>query len=154
MDHETRKAFWNALADSPFLMVHLARADAASQPMTAMLDKDAHGAVWFFMNRGNALAAGGPARADLSAKGHKLFASISGVLTAETDGAVFEKLWSDKVGAWFEGGKNSPSLLLMRLDIYNAEVWQVDMTVKGLLRLFSGSLIQPREAGQHATGPV
>ena len=154
MDHETRKAFWNALADSPFLMVHLARADAPSQPMTAMLDEDAHGTIWFFMQRANALAAGGPARAELSAKGHQLFASLSGVLVEETDRAAFEKLWSDQVAAWFEGGINNPSVLLMRLNIDNADVWQVDMTIGGLAHLFSGSPIQPQQAGHHATGPV
>jgi general stress protein 26 len=106
------------------------------------------------MNRSNTLAPGGAARADLSAKGHKLFAAITGTLTEETNRAVFDKLWSDKVAAWFKGGKDSPDLLLMRMDIDDAEVWQVDMTVTGLLHLFTGSLIQPEEAGHHAVGPV
>jgi general stress protein 26 len=154
MDPEIRKAFWKSLADSPFLMVRLTNGGDAGQPMTAMLDKDAHGTIWFFMNKSNRLAPGGPAQADLSAKGHKLFAALSGTLMPETDHAVFDKLWSDKVGAWFEGGKDSPSLLLMRFEIADAEVWQVDMTVSGLLHLFTGSLIQPEEAGHHAEGAV
>jgi len=154
MDPEIRKAFWKSLADSPFLMVRLRDGAGAGQPMTAMLDVDAHGTIWFFMDKGNRLAAGGPAQADLSAKGHKLFAALSGTLIAETDRAVFDKLWSDKVGAWFEGGKDSPSLLLMRFEIADAEVWQVDMTVTGLLHLFTGSLIHPEEAGHHAEGAV
>jgi hypothetical protein len=42
----------------------------------------------------------------------------------------------------------------MRFEIADAEVWQVDMTVTGLLHLFTGSLIHPEEAGHHAEGAV
>lgn len=154
MDSEIRKAFWHALADSPYLMVRLAAAGSASHPMTVMLDESAHGAVWFFMRSDNVLAPGGPARADLSAKGHDLFAAVSGTLTEETDRTVFDKLWSNKVEAWFEGGRNNPSILLMRFDISDAEVWKVDMSVMGLIHLVSGSPIHPEEAGEHATGRV
>jgi len=154
MDPEIRKAFWKELADSPYVMVRLNQTTADGQPMRAMLDADAHQKIWFFMNRDNALVPGGPAKFDVSAKGHKLFASVTGTMSEENDRAVFEKLWSDKVGAWFKGGKDSPSILLMRFDIADAHVWQVDMTVSGLFHLFTGTLIQPEEAGHYATGAV
>jgi len=154
MDPEIRDAFWKELAHSPFMMVRLADAGSSGQPMTAMLDAQAHGKIWFFMNRDNTLASGGAARAELSAKGHALFATITGTLHQEYDEAVRDKLWSDKVAAWFKGGKDSVSVLLMRFDIDDAEVWQVDMTIAGLMHLFTGTLIQPEQAGHHATGPV
>lgn len=154
MNPEIRNAFWKELAHSPFMMVRLANPAGSGQPMTAMLDAQAHGKIWFFMNSGNTLAPGGPAHAELSAKGHGLFAAITGTLHAETDPAVRDKLWSDKVAAWFKQGKDSPAVLLMRFDIVDAEVWQVDMSVAGLLHLFTGTLIQPEQAGHHATGPV
>ena len=154
MDPEIRKAFWKALDHSPFLMVRLAEAASSGQPMTAMLDADAHGTIWFFMNRSNTLAPGGPARADLADKGHSLFAALTGTLHEETDQAVRDKLWSDKVAAWFKAGKDSPQVLLQRFEISEAEVWQVDMTVGGLLHLFTGTLIQPEQAGHHDSGRV
>jgi general stress protein 26 len=154
MDAKIRTAFWKELAHSPFLMVRLAGAGNSGQPMTAMLDADAHGKIWFFMNRTNTLAPGGTARADLSAKGHGLFAAIAGTLHEETDHAVRDKLWSNQVAAWFKEGKDSPAVLLMRFDIDEAEVWQADMSIAGLLHLFTGTLIEPEQAGHHATGPV
>lgn len=154
MDPEIRKAFWKELDHSPFMMVRLADAHSAGQPMTAMLDREAHGTIWFFMNRSNTLAPGGAARADVSAKGHGLFAALTGTLHEEHDPAVRDKLWSDKVAAWFKDGKDSPSVLLQRFEISDAEIWQVDMTVSGLFHLFSGTLIQPEQAGHHDTGPV
>ncbi len=154
MDSEIQKAFWKELSDSPYVMVSLDKTASFSQPMRAMLDADAHHKIWFFMDRGNTLAPGGAARFDVSAKDHKLFAAVSGTMTEETDRAVFDKLWSDKVGAWFEGGKDSPSILLSRFDIADAHVWQVDMTIAGLFHLFTGTLIQPEQAGHYATGPV
>ena len=154
MDPEIRKAFWKELADSPKVMLRLDQGSADGQPMHVMLDADAHHKVWFFMDRHNALAPGGAAKFDVAAKGHKLFAAVTGSLSEETDRAVFEKLWSDKVGAWFKGGKDSPDILLARFDIVDSKVWQVDMTVTGLFHLFTGTLIQPEEAGHFATGAV
>ncbi len=151
MDHDIRTKFWEELSDSPFLMVRLANADSSGQPMTAQLDKDAVHAIWFFMNQDNTLAAGGAARADIATKGHKVFAALSGTLVEESDRAVFDKLWTDKVAAWFD---NAHPPLLMRFDIADAEVWQVDMTIAGLFHLYTGSPIKPEEVGHHATGRV
>src|SRR3546814_12340173 len=74
-------------------------------PMNAQLDKDAHGAFWFFTASDNRLAAGGPAMAQFAAKGHALFACISGTLVSESDRTVLDKLWSTSTAAWYEGGK-------------------------------------------------
>jgi general stress protein 26 len=151
MDNEIRTKFWEELSDSPFMMVRLASGNSTGQPMTAQLDKEARHAVWFFMNQDNTLAPGGPAHADIATKGHKVFAALSGNLVEESDRAVFDKLWTDKVAAWFDNA-NPP--LLMRFDIADSEVWQVDMTIAGLFHLYTGSPIKPEEVGHHATGRV
>ena len=83
-----------------------------------------------------------------------MVANAHSTLTEETDRAVFDALWSDKVGSWFEGGKDSPSILLQRFDIADAQVWQVDMTVAGLFHLFTGTPIKSEQAGHYAEGPV
>ena len=154
MDPDIRDAFWKDLADSPYVMLRLDKSGADGQPMRAMLDADAHHKVWFFMHRDNGLSPGGAAKFDVSAKGHKLFAAITGTLSVESDRAVFENLWSDQVAAWFKEGKDSPDILMMRFDIADSQVWQVDMTVGGLFHLFTGTPIQPDQAGHYATGPV
>src|SRR3546814_20153094 len=70
-------------------------------PMSAQLDKDAHGAFWFFTATDNRLAAGGPAMAQFAAKGHELFACISGTPVSESDRTVLDKLWSNSIAAWY-----------------------------------------------------
>src|SRR3546814_7678308 len=60
--------FWKALADSPYVMVGATGEREHHIPMNAQLDKDAHGAFWFFTATDSRLAAGGPAMAQFAAK--------------------------------------------------------------------------------------
>ena len=151
MTPEIREAFWHALAASPIMMVRLAAGGHPAHPMTAQLDRDANGCIWFFMSRDNTLAAGGPAFADLSASGHKLFAALEGELVEETDRAVFEKYFTKDVATWFEGDKDGLSVLLMRFDIRNAEIWQTDTAIAGLLHRLTGAA---GERGEHEAGSI
>ncbi len=156
MKPEIRDAFWHALARSPVMMVRLAGAgDGAgrplARPMTAQLDRDADGSIWFFMNRDNGLAPGGPAQADFSATGHDVFAVLEGELVAETDRAVIDTLFTDEVAAWFEGGKATTAALLLRFDIANAEVWTSDRSLAGLFRRLTGA---SASKGDHASGRI
>lgn len=154
MDTETREAFWKAFADSPFIMMKRESDTGHAEPMTAMLDKDAHHAIWFFCAKGNRIAAGGRAMGQVATKGHEVFACIDGTLTPETDPAVREAHWNNAVEAWFPNGKNDPDVLMLRFDIADSEVWISDLSVKGKLKLLTGKTIEPAEAGEHAEGPV
>ena len=154
MDKDTREAFWKAFADSPFIMMRLEGSNEHAEPMTAQLDRDAHHAIWFFLARDNRIAAGGAAMGQVATKGHDAFACISGNLVEETDSAIREKQWDNSVEAWFPNGKNDPSILMLRFDITDSEVWIADMSIKGKLKRITGSPIKPSEAGEHATGPV
>ena len=85
------------------------------------------GPIWFFTGRDNALvqhlADGHRAIAAFSSKGHDLFASIKGDLHIDTRRAVVDRLWNPFIAAWFEGGKDDPDLVLLRLDAERAEIW-------------------------------
>ncbi|MDE2405547.1 MAG: pyridoxamine 5'-phosphate oxidase family protein [Sphingomonadales bacterium] len=152
MDADLRETFWHAVEDSPFLMVGLA--GQPPQPMTAMLDRDAHHAIWFFTSRSGALAPGGPAQLSFASRDHKLFAALSGTLSPENDRATFEKHWSNQVESWFPGGRADPDLLFLRCDITASEVWKVDMTVAGMFHLMTGRPVEAGEVGDHAVGRV
>lgn len=154
MDKETRETFWKAFADSPYIMMRLENSAEHGEPMTAQLDRDAHHAIWFFMKRDNRIAAGGAANGQVQTKGHDVFASITGVLIEETDLSIREKQWDNMVEAWFPNGKNDPDVLMLRFDIADSELWISDMSLKGKLKMFTGNPIAPREAGDHAKGPV
>lgn len=157
-NHEIKQLFWKALARSPFLMVKLDDSQNHALPMTAQLDKDegpAHGgAVWFFTDKNNRLAAGGLAMAQFMSKGHDLFACVSGSIVEEKDEALIDRLWSPPASAWCEGGREDPSLLVLRFDLDDIEIWTADLGVVGLLKLMTGSKIDPHKAGEHVQTPV
>jgi general stress protein 26 len=127
---EIEMKFWKALAHDRTAMLGLVGAGAGhSQPMTAQIlhDPDERGPIWFFTAKDTDLARSlaGESRAMLhfSAKGHGLFASVQGELVVENDRAILDELWNGFVAAWYEGGKDDPKLLLLRLDPDHAQVW-------------------------------
>ena len=154
MKQQIREEFWHAMEKSPFVLIGLTGAAGHAEPMTAQLDRDAHHEIWFFTSRDNRIAAGGKAMAQFASKGHDVFACINGTLVEETDPARKEKQWSNAVEAWFPGGKTDPSLLMLRFEIAEAEVWTADLGVVGTFKLLTGSEIDPGEAGKHAVGQV
>jgi general stress protein 26 len=149
MTDTIREQFWKSLEDSPFLMVHLDDSRDHALPMTAQLDKHANSAFWFYTAKGNRLAKGGRAMAQFASKKHDLFACIAGTLVTEDDPAVIDRYWSRQVEAWYEGGRESPDLLMLRFDLSNAEIWTADMGIKGMFKLATGMHIDPQEVGKH-----
>ena len=151
---EIREEFWESIADSPFVMIALDSGHEHSIPMRAQLDKDANSAIWFYTSRDNRLATGGPAMMQYAAKGHDLFACVSGNLTEETDPAIIDKHWSKPVEAWYEQGRQDPSLLMLRFDLGNAEIWEADPGVTGLFKMMTGMTMKGDEMGEHAKVPL
>ena len=67
---ELKHKFWEAMVDSPFVMLQLDSSAESAAPMTAQLDKDANHAIWFFTSRDNHFAPGGPATASCTKNRH------------------------------------------------------------------------------------
>lgn len=149
MSSELTKEMWETMADSPYVMISLNQAEGHSEPMRAQLDEDANGRFWFYTTQSNRIAAGGKAMAQFVGKKHQLFACIAGVLEEETDQSIIDKYWSNAVEAWYEEGKEDPSLKMMRFELSNAEVWTVDPSIAGMLKLGTGATIEPDEMGEH-----
>src|SRR4051795_112829 len=51
------------------------------------------------------------------------FATVSGRAEVLQDRALIERLWSEAWKVWFPGGKNDPSLCLIRVDGREGEYW-------------------------------
>jgi general stress protein 26 len=149
-ESELKHEFWTHLSASSFVMLELDNAPHSAAPMTAQLDKDAHSAIWFFASRDGALARMGPATATFAAKDHKLFARFSGHLTEEKSRAVLDKLWTNAVAAWFPEGKNSPQVLLMRMDLGEASIWSGKMGALAVTKMLLGISVRDKVKGQHA----
>jgi general stress protein 26 len=147
---DIRERFWSELSASPFLMVKLNGSTEHAVPMTAQLDPDANHAFWFYTSRDNRLAAGGPAMAQFAGKDHYLFACIAGKLVQESDPAVIDRYWSKDVEAWYPQGRNDPSLLMLRFDLGNAEIWRSDMSLKGVFKQLFGGDVRDEMKDKHA----
>ncbi|WP_236627650.1 pyridoxamine 5'-phosphate oxidase family protein [Caulobacter sp. B11] len=100
MTHEAELVakFWKALKSDRTVMVGLPDVDSGrSQPMTAQIEGDEGGPIWFFSSSETDLvgAVGAGVAADLHfvGKGHDLFATVSGRMTVNTD-----RPWSSACG--------------------------------------------------------
>ena len=125
---ELKQKFWKALADGPFLFLQLDSDPHTAVPMTAQLDKEANHAIWFFLGKDHDFAAGGPATATFSSKGHDMFARFCGTLTPELSRERLDKEWSKPIESWFPGGKDDPNLAMMRMDLTGeAELWNASL---------------------------
>jgi general stress protein 26 len=153
---EIETKFWKALADDRTLMLGLAGVEEGhAQPMTAQTDEDVHGGkIWFFTSKdtdlAEALGARHKAVAHFASKGHDLFATMHGDLVVETDRARLDRLWNKWVAAWFEGGKDDPKLLLVRLDIDEVQIWLNENSLFAGVKLLLGSDPKQDYAGKTA----
>ncbi|MEQ3653175.1 MAG: pyridoxamine 5'-phosphate oxidase family protein, partial [Glaciecola sp.] len=78
-----------------------------------------------------------------------MFASFRGHLVHESDDDLVDKYWSKQVEAWFEEGKQDPSLVMLRFELDSAEIWSVDPTLRGLIKLATGATIKSGEVGEN-----
>ncbi len=144
---ELKNDFWKHLKDDMTMMLGLDGVeDGHARPMTAQVEGES-GPIWFFTSRDNGIAEklNGPGRAiaTFTAKNHKLFATVHGSLAIDNDRATIDRLWNPYVAAWYEGGKDDPKLVLLRLDPESAEIWQNETTLLAGVKMMLG--IDPKE---------
>jgi general stress protein 26 len=124
---ELEQRFWKALKSDMTMMLGLdGLEDGHARPMTAQIEGE-HGPIWFFTSRDNTIVEkledGVRAIATFTSKGHDLFATVHGSLSIDNDRVTIDRLWNRFVAAWYEGGKDDPKLVLLRLDAEEAEIW-------------------------------
>lgn len=123
---ELEEEFWEALDDSPFVMLGLQGVeDSRTRPMTAQIDGKA---IYFFADRSEHLVLGlqqtSRAVATFAGKDHKIFAHIHGSLSEHMDRELIDRLWNPIIASWYEGGKDDPRLVLLKFNTEKADVWE------------------------------
>lgn len=147
------KKFWKALASD--MTVFLGCEGAPPRPMTALYEGEG-GPIWFFTSNetelGAALRAGSKdGLMTFASKGHDVWASASGPLTADSDPAVIDRLWNPHVAAWYEG-KDDPKLLLVRYDAREAHIWEDGSSLVAGIKMLMGS--DPKKDFEDKTAQV
>ena len=144
---EVAAKFIAKLKDSPFIMIGLTDGQH-SEPMNVKIDDDQPNALFIFSGHDNRIAKGGDAMAQFVGKGHDFFACLAGNVREETDRATFDRLWDNRVEAWFPNGKADARL--NRFDIDSAELWETDVAISGRLKMLFGGTIKAEESSSHA----
>lgn len=144
-----KKKFWKALADSPFLFLQRTNQSATAVPMSPQLDKDANSEIWFFTHKNSDFAQLGAVTAIFEGKGHEMFARFNGTLAIETSKERFDQFWNNFVEAWYDGGKDDPDLLFLRMDLGTAEIWDGDIGLVNTAKMALGMYVEPEAEKQH-----
>ena len=144
---EVAAKFLDKLKDSPFIMIGLTDG-SHSEPMNVKTDEAQPNTLFVFSGRDNRIAKGGEAMAQFVGKGHDFFACLMGQVSEETDQATFDRLWDNRVEAWFPNGKADARL--NRFDIDSAELWETDVSVSGRVKMLFGGTIKSEESSSHA----
>jgi len=98
-----------------------------SRPM-GVQEAEFDGDLWFFTphpsEKTDEIAA--HPLANVSFESGKGYLSISGTASVVKDRAKIDELWSKGVEAWFPGGRDDPSVALLKIEADSAEYWSVD----------------------------
>lgn len=124
---ELETKFWDALRCDGVMMLGLDGVDEGhTRPMTAQVDHE-RGPIWFFTSRDAKIAQnlgnGRRAVATFTSRGHDLFAAVHGSVRVDNNREVIDRLWNRNIAAWYQDGKNDPTLTLLRFDAERAEIW-------------------------------
>lgn len=142
-DSDIKAKFWKHLKSDMTIMLGV-EGSGEAQPMTAQLEGDMEsGPIWFFTSKDTDLvgqiSSGAPGVGYFAAKGHDLFAGVTGELSLSTDRATIDRLWNPFVAAWFEGGKEDPKLQLIRFDPLHAHIWLNENSLFSGVKMLLGS---------------
>ena len=153
---ELEEKFWSALKSDRTMMLGLDGVeDGHARPMTAQVAGD-RGPIWFFTSRDNNvvdnLPLGDRAIATFASKDHGLFATLHGSISIDNDRAIINRLWNRFVAASYEGGKDDPKLVLLRLEAEQAEVWLDASSLIAGVKMLLG--VDPKKDYQDKVGEV
>lgn len=156
-DTEIEAKFWKALKSDMTVMLGLVGVEEGhAQPMTAQLDGEGRGPIWFFTAKGvdlvQAMGQGERAMVHFASKGHDLFASVEGRLVPDNDRATIDRLWSPFAAAWYEEGKEDPKLQLIRFDPESAQIWLNQNSLFAGIKTLLG--IDPKKDAQDKVAEV
>lgn len=144
---ELEAKFWKALKSDMTVMLGLDGVeDGHARPMTAQFEDD-RSPIWFFASTENGIVEklphGNRAIVAFADKGHDLFATLHGSLSIDRDRATIDRLWNPYAAAWYEGGKDDPKLVLLRLDAEKVEIWLNENSLFAGAKMLLG--IDPKE---------
>jgi len=131
-----------------------AHGELHSRPL-AILESDFTGTLWFFTQDPSPKTAeiAKHPEVNVAAGDDKGYLSLSGKATIDRDAAMIDKYWNPYAEAWFELGRDDPSVALLRVDVETAEIWDTDKpaVVKAFETLKGIVTKTPPDVGENST---
>ena len=78
-----------------------------------------------------------------------MFARFKGTLSEETSRERLDKEWSNFVEAYFPRGKDDPNLLMLRMDLTDAEIWTTDIGLATTVKMALGQDVRNETREEH-----
>ncbi len=150
---------WDRIKDIRYAMLTTQDADGSltARPMTTV-QKQFDGSLWFFTSRTSPSAIAIAKQAEVGVQyvdtHADVYVSLSGEAMIERDRVRMEGLWSPMVKAWFPGGLDDPDLVMLRVDVYKAEYWDVKESKPVQLFKMARAAVTgnpPLDLGEHRT---
>ena len=106
-----------------------------SRPL-AVLDDVFEGSLWFFTQDPSPKSddIGANPEVNVAYADGKGYLSIAGTATIEHNQTRIDQLWNPMAEAWFDDGRDDPTVALLRVDARTAEYWSSDKP--GVVRAF------------------
>ena len=102
--------------------------DLHSRPLAVQGADEFDGTLWFFTNDPSPKTTDieNHPEVNVSVGGSKGYLSLSGTAVVSRDQAIIDKFWNPWAEAWFEGGRQDPSVALLEVTVESVEFWDLD----------------------------
>ena len=99
-----------------------------SRPLALLGADEFDGTLWFFTNDPSPKTedVGKHPEVNVAVGGGKGYLSLSGSAAVSRYQAVIDKYWNPWAEAWFEGGRQDPSLALLEVTVESVEYWDLE----------------------------
>lgn len=133
-----------------------AEGDLHSRPLALIGDDDEFdGSLWFFTQdpspKTRDIAT--HSSVNVSVADNKGYLSLSGTASVDRDQERIDRYWNPYAEAWFENGRDDPSVALLRVDVETAEYWHLDKpAVARIFEVAKGIVTKtPPDVGENHT---
>lgn len=110
--------------DTAMLVTRSPAGELRSRPM-ALADVEQDGTLWFMTQRqsGKTDEISADSHVNVALQSQRQYVSISGTAALVDDRRKVDELWNEAWKTWFPGGKDDPSLGLLRVNSTAGEYW-------------------------------
>jgi len=137
------------------LTTQSARSHLVSRPL-ALVQRDFDGSVWFFTQdpspKVDDVRSHPQVNVAVDSKGGYL--SLSGKAEIVKDPATIDELWTASAEAWFDQGRQDPTVALLHVDVETAEYWTSDEPRAVTLLKYAKAAVtggHPKNVGDNGT---